>query len=474
VVTPARVTTARRVRGAAVDEGPLVRWLGHAWPLKALLVGLPLWWALGLGVFGFLIAALAMGVQLYRWRPLRVPAGFGVWVLFLVWTLGTVTVLWARAPQTLGGGGVERLLPFALRGAWYVAITIAMLYPLNIPAAKVSNKQFVRWMALVFAYCILLGIVAMAFPRLEFTSVAERLLPGGQGSFLQSMTHPRLATTSGFLGYEQPRPSAPFLYANTWGNNVGLLLPFFVFAWMRIVSTWKKFVGAVVGLLAVLPIVYSLNRGLWLALGVLAVYVGVILARQRKFAILWAAAVLGVIALTGVAASPVGQTFTTRLETPHSNERRGDLATTTISVTATGSPVVGYGSTRKLAGSFSSVAGGRSVDCEKCDVPPLGTQGYLWYLILSTGFGGTLLFGSFLAIQFFRNARRMDPMGLLGCIALVLSGLFFFVYDSLESPMFFLMLAIGLLNRPVRHAADIKASLPAHLHHGHLEASTVR
>jgi hypothetical protein len=344
--------------------------------LKALLVGLPLWWALGLGVFGFLIAALAMGVQLYRWRPLRVPAGFGVWVLFLVWTLGTVTVLWARAPQTLGGGGVERLLPFALRGAWYVAITIAMLYPLNIPAAKVSNKQFVRWMALVFAYCILLGIVAMAFPRLEFTSVAERLLPGGQGSFLQSMTHPRLATTSGFLGYEQPRPSAPFLYANTWGNNVGLLLPFFVFAWMRIVSTWKKFVGAVVGLLAVLPIVYSLNRGLWLALGVLAVYVGVILARQRKFAILWAAAVLGVIALTGVAASPVGQTFTTRLETPHSNERRGDLATTTISVTATGSPVVGYGSTRKLAGSFSSVAGGRSVDCEKCDVPPLGTQGY--------------------------------------------------------------------------------------------------
>ena len=52
-----------------------------------------------------------------------------------------------------------------------------------------------------------------------------------------------------------------------------------------------------------------------------------------------------------------------------------------------------------------------------------------------------------MAVQWLKHFRRRDIFSVLGCICLATSGLFFFVYDSLESPLFILMLAIGLMNR---------------------------
>ena len=71
----------------------------------------------------------------------------------------------------------------------------------------------------------------------------------------------------------------------------------------------------------------------------------------------------------------------------------------------------------------------------------------MWRLIFTTGFVGTALFLSFLAIQFFVHFRRREPLCLVGCITLVTSVLFFFVYDSLETPLLIFMLAVGLMNR---------------------------
>jgi drug/metabolite transporter (DMT)-like permease len=77
----------------------------------------------------------------------------------------------------------------------------------------------------------------------------------------------------------------------------------------------------------------------------------------------------------------------------------------------------------------------------------MGTQGFLWRLIFTTGFVGTALFAVFMAIQLARHIRRIDPISVVGCMVLTISGVFFIVYDSLESPLFILMLAIGLMNR---------------------------
>ena len=71
----------------------------------------------------------------------------------------------------------------------------------------------------------------------------------------------------------------------------------------------------------------------------------------------------------------------------------------------------------------------------------------MWRLIFTTGFVGTALFMAFLLVQFVVHIRRKEAMCLLGCITLVTSVMFFFVYDSLETPLFVLMLVVGLMNR---------------------------
>ncbi len=445
---------------APVDR--FTRAFGPAWPLKLLLLGFPLWWALGFASFSFLIAAVAMAVQLYRRRGIRVPRGFGVWVLFLVWMLLGVFVLWAHAPGTADGGGAERLVGFAYRACWYLAVTVAMLYTMNLPHRQVPSLAVVRWLGYLFVVCVVGGVAGLLVPRFEFTSLAELMIPGAEGAFLQTKLHPSLTTYSDFLGYELARPKAPFSYANTWGNTIGLLLPFFVYSVVRSRSAWRRAAGALVLLVALVPIGFSLNRGLWLGLAVLLAYTLVVLARSRRFALIWAAVAAVAVAAVVVAASPVGQTIALRLDTPHSNDRRGTVAEVVVGTTYEGSPLLGFGTNRQVVGSFSSLAGGGSPDCRQCAAPPLGTQGFLWRLVFTTGFVGTALFCLFMLVQLLVHVRRKDPVAVLGCMTLALSALFFVVYDSLESPLFVLMLAIGLMNR-AEHAGFVPTADTDHL-----------
>lgn len=436
----------------------MVRTLGPAWPLKILLLGFPLWWALGLASFIFLGTALAMAVQLVSRRQIKLPVGFGVWVLFLCWMLIGGFVLYAHAPNTLDGGGLERLVGFVYRAAWYLAVTVAMLYAMNLPERQVPAIKVIRWMGFLFMVAIIGGIAGLLFPRFEFTSLAELLVPGGsQNGFIYAKVHPSLSTVSDFLGYDQARPKAPFTYANAWGNNVGLLMPFFAYAVAKARLPWQRAVGLVILLASVVPIAYSLNRGLWLGLGVLFVYTAVVLARMGRFTLLWTGAAVLTIGVLVVALSPVGQTVALRLETPHSNERRSTVADVVVQTTWEGSPLVGYGTNRTVVGSFSSLAGGGSPDCRNCSAPPLGTQGFAWRLVLTTGFVGTALFALFILIQLLAHVRRRDPVIVLGCMAVVLSCVFSLVYDSLESPLFMVMLAVGLMNRR-RLAEDTSTS----------------
>ena len=57
------------------------------------------------------------------------------------------------------------------------------------------------------------------------------------------------------------------------------------------------------------------------------------------------------------------------------------------------------------------------------------------------------LFLSFMAAQFVRFIGSSDPVALIGCTVIVMGLVFSFVYDSLESPMVTVFVAIGLMNR---------------------------
>lgn len=423
----------------------LVRRLGPAWPLKLLLLGFPLWWGLGLASFACQLFSIPMALQMRR-RGVRLPVGFGVWVLFLLWMLAGVVTLWAVAPGTVPDTGISKLVGFGYRVVWYLAVTVALLYPLSLRSTAVPAREIASWLSGLFLAIVAFGVAGLVLPTFEFSSPTELLLPGTSG-FLQTLVHPSLTTYSDFLGYTQPRPKAPFLYANAWGNNLALTVPFFVYTWLSSRRTWQRLAVAPVLAVAAVPIAYSLNRGLWLSLVVSTVCAAVALARAGRLAALYGLVVSLIIAVVVLLASPLWATITLRVETPHSNQRRQTVASTVISTTWAGSPLLGFGSTRTVEGNFESIAGTGTTDCRQCAAPPLGTQGFMWRLILTTGFVGTALFLTFLAMQFFTHVRRRAPMAVLGSITLVTAVLLSLVYDSLESPLFITMLAVGLMNR---------------------------
>ncbi len=443
-MTVAALVPAPRVAAHARER----RLLGPGWPLRVLYLGFPLWWALGLAQLIFFVMAVAMAVILRRRGSMLVPRGFALWLLFLVWMAIGVLVTHAQAPGTVPGGGLGRVAGFMVWAGWYVAVTIVMLYVVNT-ARELPTERVVRLMAYMFVVTTGFGVLAMLAPTLEFKSPMELVLPHGLTSknFVRTLVHPSLSSSSDFLGYVQPRPTAPFPYSNAWGNNIALYLPFFILAWTGRDAGWRRKAAPLVLVAAIFPITFSLNRGLWISLGFAAVYAASRLAvngRFRALQVLVAGLLVGGILFVS---SPLYDTLVLRVETPHSNGRRAGTAETVVSVAAQGSPFVGYGTTRTMQGSFSSLAGGETAQCHQCAAPPLGTQGFMWRLVLTTGFVGTILCLAFFAHQFLRRARGPAPVDVLGCTVLLVTVLCFFVYDSLGSAMFTSMIAVGLMAR---------------------------
>src|SRR4051812_1280032 len=95
--------TEIRAAGPATAGTPAVparRRLGPGWPLTALLVLYPLWWALGMGTLIVFVLMVPMLVHLCR-RPVKVPAGFGLWLLFLFWAVVSVALLSYNPPPVV-------------------------------------------------------------------------------------------------------------------------------------------------------------------------------------------------------------------------------------------------------------------------------------------------------------------------------------------------------------------------------------
>ncbi|REF35699.1 hypothetical protein [Thermasporomyces composti] len=437
---PASPTPARRSRGTRLP----------GWPLTVLYLGFPLWWALGLATFMFVLVAVPMAIHLLARPQVRAPRGFGPWLAFLAWMLAGVTMLWADAPGAEpGGGGPGRLLVFGFRAAMYVAATVTCLYVLNADEHDLPTRRVVRLLASMFVVTTCGGLLGVVAPTLEFRSPMEMLLPRGiaTNEFVSRLIHPAVADVQTILGYAEARPIAPFAYANSWGANFSLFLPFFLLAWLGRDAGWRRAVAPFVLVISLVPVVYSLNRGLWLALGVGVCYLALRLVQMgyhRAFAALVGTLLVGAVTFL---VSPLGAMALRRLESPHSNDRRERLAVETVRSVLEGSPLLGFGSTRDVQGSFFSVAGGATPDCPACGVPPLGTQGQLWLVIFSQGLVGLALFLAFFSRQLAAAWKDTSPLAVAVCCVLVFFGIELLVYDTYDAPMVTVMIAIGLLAR---------------------------
>jgi hypothetical protein len=426
--------------------------LAPGWPLTLLFLGFPLWWVLGLADFVFLLAAVPMAVSLVRRRTIVTPRGFGIWLVFLAVVVVSAGVLAAQAPFAAEGDFGGRALTFGYRLAWYLAATVALLYVGNtgerdLPAERLS--RLLAWMFVVTAAGGVLGVVA---PHVEFRSALEMVLPGdlAANEFVHALVHPATADIQRVLGYAEARPRAPFAYSNSWGANLSFFLPFFLWSWCRRTSGWRRFAAPFVLAAAGLGVVYSLNRGVWIVLCVGAVYGIVQLLRIKGARALQGVLVAAVVVVVLAVLSPLPSIVAERFAHPHSNERRSELALTTVRSALTGSALIGFGNVRDVEGSFGSIAGGASTDCPACGVPPMGTQGQAWLVLFSQGLVGLVLFFGFFAVRLVRHLRSRNPVTMVGLAVLLFFLAESFVYDTLGAPFFTLMLALGLMWRADR------------------------
>jgi hypothetical protein len=433
-----RVTTRRARRR---------RW-PRAWPLAALLLGYPLWWAMGIGEIVWTVFAIPMCVQMYRRRPVRFPPMFWLWGLFLTLVVVSVLMLNVHAPDTIqsnSGGG--NYVAYAVRLLNYVSVTVVMVYIGNLTEQELPRLRLIRWLSVVFVVTVVGGLAGTVIPNFGYDSPIKRFVPASlQGiDFVQQFTHIGTAQVQQGLGF--PRPSAPFEYANAWGNNYSMLLIWFVIGWFLLATDRRRIAAFAIVVASVVPVVYSQNRGVWLGLGLGVLYVALRLAMLRRFGVLLGMAVAIVISGALVVATPLQAVVSNRLSATHnSNDLRGSLSQQALSV-ADGSPIIGYGSTRSTIGSNKSATIGKSPGCPKCGNRVIGSTGQLWLVLVAQGYLGALLYLLFLFQGVVRYWRDNSVVGVGGTLVLLLSIFYTLLYTAVVSPLAITLIGMALLWR---------------------------
>ncbi len=446
-----RLVVTREVAPLAARE-ELTAWpvarrqrrLPVGWPIAAAVAGWPVWWMLGVQNFVIPLLAVPLAWSLLHRGRIRVPPGFWIWCLFLLLVLVSGLALDAQAETAATGDGIGRYFAFGLRYVNYLAITVMLLFLGNTNEQELPRRRVVRWLALLAVSCLVLGVLSVLFPTFGFQTPASYLLPGALTDEGASRVY--LAQYQPILGDPAPRPSAPFSFTNAWGNNVTLLLVWLAVGWGVLGSRRRQLAMWLLLAVGTIPIIYSLNRGMWLGLGVAVVVVAVRLALRGRVKALGALLLCLTLAGLGVSASSLDTMVQARFETGHSNEVRGSLLETSLDL-AEQSPLIGFGSTRKTIGSDASIAIGPSEGCPRCGSRTVGSTGQLTLLLVSQGFLGAALYFGFLGFVLVRYLRDLSVLGIAGTLVIGLEILFAGVYSALTMPLTIVFLSIGLLWR---------------------------
>ncbi|MFC4149367.1 O-antigen ligase family protein [Micromonospora mangrovi] len=433
------------------------------WPLTALFLLYPVWWALGVSTFIVVILAVPMAIQLYRRGSVRVPPGFGIWLVLLLWVLLSVVMLGITAPDTLPPSGSGRYIGWAIRLANYVAMTVVMLYVLNLSERELPRRRVIRNFGFMGVVVVIGGWLGSLFPTAGFVAPLRFILPQSIAAqpFVAGLMDVKFAQVQQVIVGEasSPRPSAPFAYTNSWGENTALLLIWLIVGWVVLGGPVRRILGIAIALAAIFPIIYSLNRGLWIGLGISAVYVAVRLAMRGRMAVLGGLALaVGLIGIL-IIATPLGKTFDERLQNGHSDDIRTTLSESAITA-ANHSPVLGYGGNRALIGSNRSIAIGKTDDCKQCGNRELGSNGQLWAMLVSQGYVGALCYNGFFLYSLWRYRRDHSAIGIAGSLVLVLMLFFQFTYGAMEASLAYGLISVALLARNDRLRRAVAPAQP--------------
>jgi len=443
----------RRSLGAWLTSHP-------AWPVTALLAGYPLWWALGVADFMWIALAIPMVARMFAWhahrsRPLRLPPGFGIWALFLIWTVASVIMIKLAAPGTVQSPVSHRLIAYADRTLTYVGITVLLLYVGNLTQTELPRRTLAWLIGLVAIYATVLGVAGIFLPNLQFNSPTMLLVPHAlqNNNFIQAQMHPALTEVQYVFGTAtgQGRPKAPFDYTNAWGECLTITLP-----WLLLVCLtagrrrWMRLLGVATLVLALIALVYSLNRGAWIATGFVVVYLAIRLAARGRIAVLDGLVALMTLGVIVGVASPLGHVISLRLHNGQSNTIRSSLFTLSLQ-DGRASPVLGYGDTRQQIGSPLSIAVGPTAGCPTCGQAAVGSTGQFSLLLICSGFVGAFLYCGFFGYGAWRYWRDPTPYGTVGVLVILLSFIYLWTYDAVAAPLGITMLAYAILWRNEMH-----------------------
>lgn len=394
----------------------------EAWILVAPMALFAPLWILGISSFIWILIAFPIALRLLRSGEPRIPRGFGLWIVFLGW----VALSFSQV------GSLNSALVASYRASIYVSAGVLLIYAFNLPSAPRYDKVVLSGIAAYWGTLAGLGVVALLIPTATFQSGLESLLPAGLQNepYVQQLVHPTLAQLHSFLGYPTARPAAPFAYTNEWGSGIGLFAPIYLY-WASRLRGRGRFIAFGFGALSLVPIVASLNRGLWLSLIAAAAYASVryaLAGRVRPLmVVLWA----GVIISLTLVLTPLGDVVRDRSETGHSDNARLTLYESSIEA-AIASPVTGHGGTVQIV--------------DRADRAPAGTHGQIWLILVSHGVPAAMTYLAFIAVSLVATWRfPINSAGFWTHIVLVISLIHMFLYSLLPSlPVMFIMLGLTL------------------------------
>jgi hypothetical protein len=452
---------AARLRGQLPP--PRRSWFARdpSWPIVVTLVGWPVWWYLGIVENHiFLLMAIPMLVRMNRWskregRKVKLPPGFGLWMLFMIVSAAGIFTLTLTAPDTIKSSSGATIFSFLSRFIDYGGAFVFLVYAGNLTERELPRRRLAWLLGLVGLYCVAGGFLGIVDPHFQLTSPLTHLLP----SKLQGLAavNPGSAQNMAILGYAEGRVKAPFAYTNVWGNALAITLPWLIVAWRSYrTARWQRWAVDAVVALTIIPVVYALDRGLWIGIAFALLYLGVRYAAMGRFALI--GALIGTVAVVGVliVASPIGTMISQREANGKSNQVRASTSSIAIK-DGLSSPIIGYGDSRRMQGGTNSITTGRSSGCAKCGNSEVGTSGQGQLLMVTSGVAGVITYSAFFLYGIWRYRRDRSPYGLCGVLVLLLGFVFFPIYTATGPPDGFMMLAYAILwknDREMRKPAE--------------------
>jgi polysaccharide biosynthesis protein PslJ len=405
------------------------------WPLVFLFVAFPVWWLIGVSAFIWPVIAAPMLLALVWRGRTRAPVAFALWLAFVSWVF--------LSGLQLSSG--TTILTFVYRFLLYCAAGVLFLYVYNMPRSAWLDAKVLRILTVFWMVVVAGGYAGILLRSHTFTPPIDYLLPAGlrDKPFVQELVQPVFAQVSSVLGFPVPRPAAPFAYTNNWGGNIAVL----TMAAIATIATvgpgrWRRLVLAVL-FLSIVPMVFSLNRGMFLSLAIGALYVTVRLAARGRLSALAAVLALAALAVVIVALTPLGHLVGQSFASTHGQSNLTRLSLyQQASTGANASPLFGYGAPKLPAGAPAGSG------------PLIGTQGQFWAVLYASGYPALIFFlGFFLAVLWqTRHVRGTGGLWLHAIPVVALAQTV--VYGWLPVELQVIMVAAALAYRLCWHPAQ--------------------